>query len=159
MDEREQRFAINFLWLQEQGSKAIHAHLRGTLGDLTASLPAVKRWLRRFREGDTSCENSNRAGKLDTIFGDVLLKFFSKCPFASAKNITSHFDISVSTVKDLLARELELCKFTRRWVPHSLSERQKSEWGTQSILLSDLLQRHQTADFNAIATGDESHFR
>jgi hypothetical protein len=62
-------------------------------------------------------------------------------------------------VKELLARELELCKFIPRWVPHSLSEGQKSEWVTQSRVLLGLLQRHQVADFNAIATGDESWFR
>jgi transposase len=85
-----------------------------------------------------------------------LSKFLSKYLFASTKNIASHFDLSVSTVKDLLARELELRKFTQRWVPHFLSERQKSEQVTQSRVLLGLLQRHQAADFNAIATGDES---
>jgi hypothetical protein len=82
-----------------------------------------------------------------------------KYPFASTKNIVSHFDIGGSTMKDLFARELGLCKFTRRWVPHSLSERQKNKWVTQSRVLLDLLQRHQTADFNAIAIEDQSWFR
>jgi hypothetical protein len=44
-------------------------------------------------------------------------------------------------------------------MPHSLSERQKNEQVTQSGLLLDLLQRHQTADFNAISTGDWSWLR
>jgi hypothetical protein len=48
LDEREQRFVIKFLWLQEQGSKAIHAHLRGTVGDCAVSLPTMKRRLRRY---------------------------------------------------------------------------------------------------------------
>jgi hypothetical protein len=61
-------------------------------------------------------------------------------------------------VKNLLARELGLREFTRKWVPHARSERQKNEWVTQSKLLLDLLQSHQTADFNAIAIGDESWF-
>jgi hypothetical protein len=104
MDERERCFVIKFLWLQEQGSKAICAHLRGTLGDLAVSLPTVKRWSHRFSEGDTSGEDRNRAGIPLTILKDVLSKFLSKYPFAPAKNIASHFHISVSTVKDLLAR-------------------------------------------------------
>jgi transposase len=62
MDKREQRSVIKFLWLQEQGSKAIHARLRGTLEDLTVSLPTVKRWLGRFTEGDISCKDRNRTG-------------------------------------------------------------------------------------------------
>jgi hypothetical protein len=76
-----------------------------------------------------------------------LSKLLSKCPFASAKNIMSHFDISVSTVRDLFARQLGVRKFTRRWVPHSLSDRQNDEWVIQSRLLLDLLRHHQTADF------------
>jgi transposase len=112
MDELEQCFIIKFLWLQEQRSKAIHAHLWGTLGDRVVSLPPVKRWLRRFREGDTSCGGRNRAGRPLTILRDAWSKFLSKYPFASAKNIASHFDISVSTMQDLLARELGFRKST-----------------------------------------------
>jgi hypothetical protein len=43
MNEQEHRFAIKFLSVQEQGIKATHAHLRGTLGDLAVFLPNVKR--------------------------------------------------------------------------------------------------------------------
>jgi transposase len=130
VNEQEQRLALKFLWLQEQGSKAIHAHLRGTLKDLAVSLPTVKRWLRHFREGNTSCKGRNIAGRPLAILGDVLSKFVSKYPFGLVKNIASDFDISVSTVKHLRARELGLRKFTRKWVPHSLSDRQKNEWVT-----------------------------
>jgi hypothetical protein len=42
---------------------------------------------------------------------------------------------------------------------YSLSERQRIERATQSRLLLNLLQCHQKADFDAIATGDESWFR
>jgi hypothetical protein len=112
------------------------------------SLPTVKRYLRRFREGDTSCEDRKRARRPFTSLGDVFSKFLSKYSLASANNIASHFDISVSTVKYLLARELGLRKLPRRWVPHFLSERQKIERVTQSRLLLGLLQRHQTADCN-----------
>jgi transposase len=159
MDEREQRFVIKFLWLQEQKNKAILTHLRDTLRGLAVALPTVKLWLRRFREGDTSCEDRSRAGRPLTILGEVLSKTFSKHPFASPENIASHFDLRVSTVMGLLARELGLRIFTRRWVPYSLWERQKDEQATQSRLLLDLVQCYQTANFNAIATGDESWFR
>jgi hypothetical protein len=93
-----------------------------------------------------------------TILGDVVSKFLLKCPFDTANIIAKHFDISVSTVKDLLIRELGLRRFTRRWVPHSPSAAQKRERGTQSRLLLDLLRQHQAPDFKAVATGDESWF-
>jgi uncharacterized protein YeaO (DUF488 family) len=44
-------------------------------------------------------------------------------------------------------------------VAHSLLERQKNERVTQARLLLHMLQLHKTADFNAIATGDELWFR
>jgi hypothetical protein len=115
--------------------------------------------LHHFREGDTSCEDRNRSRRALAIGGGILSKLLSKSPFASAKEIASHFYISVSTVKDILARELGPRKFTRRSVPHFLSERQKNERVSQSRLLLDLLERQHRADFNAIATGDESGFR
>jgi hypothetical protein len=119
----------------------------------------VKRWLLRFREGDRSCEDRTRARRSVTILGDFFSKFLSEHPFVPAKNIASQVDINVSRVKDLLARELELRHFPRRWVPHSLWEGQKNKQVTQSRLLLDLLKRNQMADFNAIATGDELWFR
>jgi hypothetical protein len=44
-------------------------------------------------------------------------------------------------------------------VLHSRLDHQKNERVTQSRLLLDLLQHHQTAGFNPIATGNESWFR
>jgi hypothetical protein len=84
MDERHQCFVMKFLWLQEQGSKAIHAHIRGSLGDLVVSLPTLKQWLHRFRKDDTSCEDRTLPGTTDS-FGICLSKFPSKQPFAAAK--------------------------------------------------------------------------
>jgi hypothetical protein len=112
MDEREQRVVIEFLWLQEYETKETHAHLRGTLGATTVSLPAGTRWARRFGEGETSCEDKSRLCRPLTILGDVFSKFFLKYPFASAKMIVTHFNISGSTVEDLHVRELELRTFT-----------------------------------------------
>jgi hypothetical protein len=124
MDEREERFIIKFLWLQEQGSKAIHAHLRA-LSEISLCL---------FLPCNGGCVASGKAihpaktkqsQKIPYNSRAILSKLLSEYPFASAKNIASHFNISGSTVKDLLARELGLRKFTWRRVSHSLSECQK----------------------------------
>jgi transposase len=71
MDEREQRVVIKFLWLEEYGTKVIHAHLPGTLGATAVSLRTVKRWVRHFREGYTSCKDKPRLGRPLTILGDI----------------------------------------------------------------------------------------
>jgi hypothetical protein len=51
--------------------------------------------------------------------------FLQEDPFVSASVITQHFFAAVLTVKDILQRELGKNKFSRRWVPHSLSDAQK----------------------------------
>jgi transposase len=114
MDEREQYMVIEFLWRQEHGTKVIHTHWRGTLGAATESLPTVRRWMHRFREGDTSCEDKSRLDEPIIILEDFLSNFILKYSFVSAKIIAKHFDISGSTVKDLLIPEMGLRKFTQR---------------------------------------------
>jgi hypothetical protein len=116
---------------------------------MVASLQGRRYILRRQKQSPKTARN------LRGRFAEVSLQisvYFGKA-------IAFQFGIVVWTVKDLLARELGLLKFTLRWVPHSLSERQKSEWIPQSRSLLDLLQRRQTADFNGTATGDESWFQ
>jgi hypothetical protein len=49
-----------------------------------------------------------------------------KYPFASARVIAQHFLTTVSTIRDILQRELGMRKFSLRWVPHFLSPAQKS---------------------------------
>jgi hypothetical protein len=55
----------------------------------------------------------------------ILHKFLERYPFSSARAIWRHFRSSPPTVKEILGRELGLKKFSRRWVPHVLSEDQK----------------------------------
>jgi hypothetical protein len=158
MDEREWRIVIKFLWLQEQGSRTIHAHFHDTLGDLAVSLPTVKRWLHRFREGNTFSKHRNRPRRSLTFLGDVLSKFLSKFLFGSAKNIASQFCISLLTLKDLFVHEFGLRNFTRKRAQLAIGGPEKDRV-TQPRWLLDLLRRHQIVDFTEIATGDESWFR
>jgi hypothetical protein len=81
MDQREERIVIKFLGREEQGSKAIQARFRGILGDLAESFSIVKRWPRRFVQGDTSCKDPNRPGRPLTVLADVSSELLLKYPF------------------------------------------------------------------------------
>jgi hypothetical protein len=87
MDEREQRFVIKFLWFQALGGKAIDAQLSSTLVGTALSFSTVQRWLRRFKEENTSCEDVEQPYRPMVIIGDILCKFFARYPFASAKKL------------------------------------------------------------------------
>jgi hypothetical protein len=50
-------------------------------------------------------------------------------------------------------------KFSRRWVPHSLSDAQKIARVEAAKSMLRILQESETNDFDGIATGDESWFQ
>jgi transposase len=155
MDEREQRFVIKLLWLQGLGKKAIHAQLSSRLAGTDLSLSIVQRWLRHFKEGNTSYENAARPRRPTVIIGDILSKFLARYPFASAKVMSRHFGVSSSTVKEVLICELGLRKYAGRWVPHLLDDTQKNHRPAPEIELFELLRGRKAYYFNGIATGDE----
>ena len=125
MDEVEQRFVVKYFFIKGWGNKKITAELQTTFQDSALSNSTVKRWIRKFKNGDSSCDDDSRPGRPVTILGPVLQKFLDRYPFSSAKVISRHFRISPSTVKEILRRQLGLKTFSGRWVPHLLSDDQK----------------------------------
>jgi hypothetical protein len=62
-------------------------------------------------------------------------------------------------VKEILARDLGLRKFTRRWVPHTVSDPQKVKRIETSIELFHILNAMEVDSVDGITTGDESWFQ
>jgi transposase len=139
MDEFEQRFIVKYFHLKRWENKRITAELESTFQGSSLSNTTVKRWLRKFKSGDLSCSDEIRPGRPLTILGPVLKKFLQKHPFASAKVMSTHFDISPPTVKEILSRELGLRKYIPRWVPHELSQDQKKFRVDEPRMLLDVL--------------------
>jgi hypothetical protein len=66
-----------------------------------------------------------------------------------------HFNISHSTVQEILSQELGLRKFSRRCVPHQLPDLQNKFDVDTSVELLALLDPYSEWQFEEIATGDE----
>jgi hypothetical protein len=88
--------------------------------------------------------------------GPPLKHFPEKFPLASARIIAVHFNVSHSTVKDILSREFGLRTFFRRLGPHQLSDPQKTFRIDTSVELLALLDQYFEMQFEGIATSDES---
>jgi hypothetical protein len=84
MEKWEQRFVIKFLFLKGLGSKVIQSELTAVLGPTACSLPQVKEWSSRFANGDLSCQDEIRPGRLPHILRKALSDFLEEFPFASA---------------------------------------------------------------------------
>jgi transposase len=63
MDEVEQRFVLKYFFLKGWGNKMITAELQTTFGDSAISNSTVKRWIRKFKNGDFSGDDDSRPGR------------------------------------------------------------------------------------------------
>jgi transposase len=159
VDKEDQRLVVKYFWIKGWGAKKIHQELSNTLGANAYGPSQIKIWLRRFRDGDTECRDLTRAGRPPLTSGAQLEAFLQKYPFASARIITKHFLVNPHTVKEILQRELGMRKFSRRWVPHSLTSAQRVARLDASTPILRILQESEANDFDAVTTGDESWFQ
>jgi hypothetical protein len=91
--------------------------------------------------------------------GAQLEVFLGKSAFASAPVIAKHFLANLHTVKEILQRELGMKKFSRGWVPHSLTSAHKVACAGASIEMLRILQESKANDFDGVTTGDDSWFQ
>jgi hypothetical protein len=90
--------------------------------------------------------------------GKPLSDFLEEFPFANVSLIAQYFGLSKPTIKDIIERELGLRRFSRKWLPHSLSESQKADRVAMATNLLNLLREQAQFSFSQIVTGDESWF-
>jgi hypothetical protein len=67
-----------------------------------------------------------------------------------------HFSVDWATIKNILARQLGLRKFTHIWAPHILSAGQKSRRVTESESLLTIPANLAEKRFQRLIAGDES---
>jgi hypothetical protein len=135
-----------------------HQELSATLGSDADSEDSVQYWVALFQSGNTSCEDILRPGKHVTGLTEPFRLFPQNFPFASASMLSRHFSVYAASAKKILVRDLGLKKFTRQWVPHTLSGHQKVTRGQASNELLQILNDLEADSFDGTATGDESWF-
>jgi hypothetical protein len=63
MDHFEQRLVLKFLFLKGLRCKAAHIELSAVLREQTYSLWQAEQCIRRFKDGDLSCEDDDQSGR------------------------------------------------------------------------------------------------
>jgi hypothetical protein len=132
--------------------------LTAVVGSTTYSLTQIKEWRACFKAGDLSCEDKVRYGLFPHVLGKALSDFLEEFPFATTGVIAQHFNQSKPTIKEILQQELELQRFSRRWVSHLLSHAQKVDRTAMATDLLTILYRQADYSFSRIVTEDESWF-
>jgi hypothetical protein len=84
-----------------------------TLGADAYGLSQIKTWVQKVKNGDLSCKDAPRTGWPPLTLG-ATCGISSKASFFSARAPTQHLLTNVPRIQEILQRELELTKFSRR---------------------------------------------
>ena len=131
MDQKtEIRTYIKCLIRLNIDSKQIFNELCGIYGPQTISVCTVFRWVKAFN-GKFSVEDDTRPGRPKTSVTKANIAavkiVVEQDERLSVKDIASCTGISEGSVQTILKKRLDLRKVCSRWVPHLLTEEQKTQ--------------------------------
>ena len=120
----------------------------------------VFRWVKAFKAGEFSVEDDTRPGRPKTSVTKANIAavkiVVEQDAQLSVKDIAGCTDISEGSVQTILKKRLDLRKVCARWVPHLLTEEQK----TQRLKYTrELLKTYKGSNSRVISnllTGDET---
>ena len=141
-------------------SKQIFNELCGIYGPQTISMRTVFRWVKAFKAEKFSVEDGTRPGRPKTSVTKATIAavkiVVEQDARLSVKDIASCTGISEGSVQTILKKRLDLRKICARWVPHLLTEEQK----TQRLKCAwELLKTYKGCNSRVISnllTGDET---
>ena len=141
-------------------SKQIFNELCGIYGPQTISVRTVFRWVKAFETGKSSVEDDTHPGRLKTSVTKANIAavkiVVEQDARLSVKDIASCTCISEGCVQTILKKHLDLRKVCARWVPHLLTEEQRTQRlkcarellktykGCNSQVISNLLTGYET---------------
>jgi len=119
-----------FFFLQGKTPKEIHAILTDTLEEYAPWYATVKNWVAHFRRGDFStCDAPHRPGRPKTVTTpeiiDQIHARILEDRRISAKSIAEQLGISRERVGSISHEDLDMRKFSAKWVPKCLNANQK----------------------------------
>ena len=112
-------------------SKQIFNELCGIYAPQTILMCTVFRWVKAFKAGKFSVEDDTHPGRSKTSVykaSIVAVKIVVKQDARlSVKDIASSTGISEGSVQTILKKRLDLRKVCSKWIPHLLTEEQKTQ--------------------------------
>jgi hypothetical protein len=156
-NQMDQRSIVLYLARKKLSALDIYTDLVQTLGPDAVSYPSVTRFLR-----DAKCTLPNPPATFsDEMPGsddsdEAILLALTEQPFASIRQLSRLTHLSRTTVYRRLTQSLGFHVRHLRWVPHRLSDAQKSNRVELSQRLLSMLTTQQSRYWHDIVTLDES---
>ena len=141
-------------------SKQIFNELCGIYGPQTISMCTVFRWLKAFKAGNFSAEDDTRPGRPKTSVTKAniaaVIIVVKQDARLSVKDIASCTGMSEGSVQTILKKRLDLRKVCARWVPHLLTEEQKTQHLKSARELLKTYKGCKSRVISNLLTGDET---
>jgi len=120
-----------FFFLERKALKKINAILIEKLGEHAPSYATVKNWVAQFKRGDFSTCDAPRPGRPKTVTTpeiiDQIHALILEDRLISAKSIDEQLEISPEQVGSITHEDLDMRKFSAKWVSKCLNADQKSQ--------------------------------
>ena len=131
MRKRENRSYILTRYKLGLNATEIFNELKTAYGDTSPSYVTVTRWVNRFETGSEDLEDEKKSGRpiTETITSNInaIKALIQNDPAISYSQIIQETSLSQGTINRIINDHLKLRKLTSRWVPHKLTNSQKSK--------------------------------
>ena len=109
----------------------IFKELKACISDHAPEIRTIYKWIKYFKAGGESLEDQRRSGRPKTAITQdnirLLENLVEENPHITYAEIEAETLLHLSTIKEILHKELNLKKITSRWVTHQLNDAQKKK--------------------------------
>lgn len=126
--------------------------MKSVYGDSSMSKTQIYEWHTKFKSGDRDLEDKPRSGRPSTLDDEEILSAVDVNPYLTEQELADDFGVAQSTISTHL-KSLGFVKKLDRWIPHELTESNKSD---RLVYCYELLRRMKRSGFwDSIVTSDE----
>ncbi|PNF14668.1 hypothetical protein B7P43_G11440 [Cryptotermes secundus] len=158
----EQRSIVRFLTAEGVGGRVIHCLMSVVYGEHSMSRSRVLVWHKRFREGRVPLQDDARTGQAHRVITPDVIAALGGHILANRRitveEISLLMGISQCYVHAIVTKRLLYRKICAQWVPHQLTEEQKTQRMAASLGHLQRYHEEECVFLSRAATGNETWF-
>jgi len=141
-----------------ESSELIKNKLTILFGDKAPKKTFIYTWMNAINDGRNSFNDEPRSGRpvKHTELREIVQKIIEEEPFQSTRSISSQLGVNRESIRYILKEELNLRKFTCKYVPHILTPERRENRINCAMKMLETMKNDRA--FKNIVTGDEAWF-
>jgi histone-lysine N-methyltransferase SETMAR len=153
LNREQKRLLLHFQWKLSVNASEAARKICEAYGERAIGRSTAKEWFAKFNAGNEELEDKARSGRPIEVDRQAVLNAIEETPSLTTRMLADDFDCDHTTIVQILHELGKVWKKTR-WVPHELTEAQKTKRVNAAQIL---LNRQRRTPFlaNQLITGDE----